>query len=81
MTGVSLEDCSQDAVQDLRREEGNRGDVLGLITTLGVNRRAMTITKLRNYQSTRKSLSSSTGLSTPHAQTMFALVCYKLAYS
>ena len=31
--GVSLEDCSQDAVQDLRREEGNRGDVLGLITT------------------------------------------------
>jgi len=35
--GVSLEDCSQDAVQDLRREEGNRGDVLGLITTLGIN--------------------------------------------
>ena len=25
--------AAPDAVQDLRREEGNRGDVLGLITT------------------------------------------------
>ena len=56
--GVSLEDCSQDAVQDLRREEGNRGDVLGLITTIGVNHRAMTITKLGKLQRTGRSLSS-----------------------